>query len=125
MKAMGTAMGRIARTAPSTANLPQAKKVSLTSRLKDGVKQVAGKNIRPKTYCEGEKPCRGADQLHREEQESERRISGGFGRTGKSQQIVADPVVPYSPPIEINESERGARQRGDYDRRGRGKSAEK
>src|SRR5258708_38585627 len=119
MKAMGTAMGRIARTAPSTANLPQAKKVSLTSRLKDGVKQVAGKNIRPKTHCEGEKPCRGADQLHREEQESERKISGGFWGTRQRQQIVGGPAMLYGLPNEKNESERGGGPGGEHKRRSR------
>src|SRR4029077_14446294 len=90
----------------------------------DGVEQVAGENVRPKTHCEGEQPCRGADQLHREEQESERSVSGGFGRPGKRQQIVADTVMPYALPVEINESEGGAGKRDDYDCRGRGESRE-
>jgi len=50
----GDAMGRIARTAPSTANLPQAEEGQLDEQAeKDGVKQVAGKKYSPKDVLVG------------------------------------------------------------------------
>src|SRR5258708_19632391 len=91
---------------------------------KDRIKHVARKNVRPEAQRERKESRGGADQRHGKQEESERIIRGVFGRAGKRQQIVADTVMHYALPIEINEGERGAGQRDVYERRGRRESRE-
>src|SRR3981081_285815 len=92
---------------------------------KDYIEQVAGKNVCPETDRQGKNASRGADEFDGKKQNAQQPVTQAPGRTGKREQVMANPMMANSLPVEIQKNDDGAAERNRFFRRGAGESGEK
>src|SRR5712664_719991 len=89
------------------------------------IEQVAGKNVRPETDRQGKNARRGADEFDGKKQNAQQPVTQAPGRTGKREQVMSNPMMANSLPVEIQKNDDGAAKRHRFFRRGRRECREK
>src|SRR6267143_1536039 len=92
---------------------------------KNYIEKVAGKNVRKETNRQGKNARRGADEFDGKKQDAQQPVTQAPGRTSKREQVMSNPMMANSLPVEIQKNDDGAAERNRFFRRGRRKGREK